>query len=154
MTVRKAIQRINRELSEIQREPPQNCTAGPSGDDIFKWQGMIVGPSGTPYEGGIFPLEITFPDNYPYMPPKIKFSINIYHPNIDSNGNICLDILKRKDWSASLTISKLLLSISSLMDQPNPDDPLVPNIAHVYKNDRTKFNEVAKEWTKQYAGGY
>ena len=154
MTARKAIQRINSELSEIQREPPQNCTAGPSGDDIFKWQGMIVGPSGTPYEGGIFPLEITFPDNYPYMPPKIKFSINIYHPNIDSNGNICLDILKRKDWSASLTISKLLLSISSLMDQPNPDDPLVPNIANVYKNDRTKFNEVAKEWTKQYAGGY
>ena len=150
MTSRKAIQRINRELNEIQREPPQNCTAGPLDDNIFKWQGIIVGPSGTPYEGGIFPVEIRFPDNYPYKPPKIKFSVNIYHPNVDSNGNICLDILN-KQWCAVLTISKVLLSISSLLDQPNPDDPLVPSIAEIFKHNRNKFNDVAREWTKQYA---
>merc|ERR1711885_85713 len=93
------------------------------------------GPDDSPYVGGIFFLNIHFPTDYPFKPPKINFTTRIYHPNINSNGAICLDILKDQ-WSPALTISKVLLSICSLLTDPNPDDPLVPEIAHIYKTDK------------------
>ena len=104
--------RIQKELSILVKDPPDNCSAGPSGDDLFHWEGTIIGPTETVYEGGIFNLDIQFPKNYPFKPPKVRFLTKIYHPNINSGGFICLDIFK-ENWSPALTISKVLLSICS-----------------------------------------
>lgn len=163
---------------------------GPVGEDAFHWQATILGPPDSPFEGhlqcllnwelwinilagGVFFLNINFPTDYPFKPPKFTFTTRIYHPNINSNGAICLDIL-RSQWSPALTVSKVslnftqlsrernismwclqvLLSICSLLCDPNPDDPLVPEIARLYKTDVAKYNECAKEWTKKYAMWY
>jgi ubiquitin-conjugating enzyme E2 D/E len=142
--------RIKKELDELNLSPPTNCSAGPQGDDLYKWQATIMGPEGSPYHGGIFFLKIEFPVDYPFKPPRIQFSTPIYHCNINSNGSICLDILKDK-WSPALTISKLLLSICSLMDDPNPNDPLVPEIADLLRKNRPLHDENAREMTMRYA---
>ena len=109
-----------------------------------------MGPEDSPYSGGVFFLNIHFPPDYPFKPPKCTFTTKIYHANINSNGAICLDILKDQ-WSPALTISKVLLSISSLLNDPNPDDPLVPEIATLYKNNRVQHDSSAREWTSRYA---
>ena len=149
--------------------PSRGGQAGWSGADKH-----LQGDS--PYSGGVFFLAIHFPTDYPFKPPKVNFTTRIYHPNINSNGSICLDIL-RDQWSPALTISKgttnwthlcaeelrqnmnlwlitcvlVLLSICSMLTDPNPDDPLVPEIAHVYKTDRSRYESTAREWTRKYA---
>ena len=145
-----ALKRLQKEVSEIQKDTPVNCSAGPNNNDLFNWEATIIGPTETPYEGGIFKLKILFPADYPFKPPKITFETPIYHPNIHANGGICLDILKDQ-WSPALNITKVLLSICSLLDEPNPDDPLMPEIAQLFKSNKTEFNRLAREHTIKYA---
>jgi len=148
--IKMSLKRINKELVDLGKDPPANCSAGPVGDDMFHWQATIMGPDESPYAGGVFFLDIHFPADYPFKPPKVHFTTRIYHCNINSNGGICLDILKDQ-WSPALTISKVLLSICSLLTDPNPDDPLVPDIAQLLKTDRARHDSTAREWTSKYA---
>ncbi|CAL5390035.1 unnamed protein product [Camellia sinensis] len=160
-----ASKRILKELKDLQKDPPTSCSAGPVAEDMFHWQATIMGPPDSPYAGGVFLVTIHFPPDYPFKPPKassksifshgiatVAFKTKVFHPNINSNGSICLDILKEQ-WSPALTISKVLLSICSLLTDPNPDDPLVPEIAHMYKTDRAKYETTARSWTQKYAMG-
>ena len=109
-----------------------------------------MGPEDSPYTGGVFFLNIHFPTDYPFKPPKLTFVTRIYHPNINSNGGICLDILKDQ-WSPALSITKVLLSICSLLADPNPNDPLELDIAKVYKTNKAEFDRIAREYTIKYA---
>ncbi len=144
------LKRLQKELKEIQTDPPENCSAGIVGDNFFEWEATIIGPKDTPYEGGMFQLSIHISSEYPFKPPQCRFRTKIYHPNINSSGQICLDILKNQ-WTPSLTISKMLLSILALMDQPNPDDPLVTEIANEMKHNVERYKTTARNWTIQYA---
>ena len=144
-----SLRRIKKELSEMQLDPPSNCSAGPVGEDMFSWTGTIMGPEDSPYMNGIFSVKIDFPSDYPFKSPRVIFITKIYHPNINATGAICLDILKEQ-WSPALTISKVLLSVCSLLTDPNPDDPLMPDIAKLYKVDKERYNAIAREWTMKY----
>lgn len=116
--------RIQKELAEITLDPPPNCSAGPKGENFYEWVSTILGPPGSVYEGGVFFLDIHFSPEYPFKPPKVTFRTRIYHCNINSQGVICLDILK-DNWSPALTISKVLLSICSLLTDCNPGKNLL-----------------------------
>lgn len=142
--------RIKREWCALQKEPVAYCSAGPAEDDLRHWKGTIVGPASSPYEGGLFKLNIRFPHDYPFQPPKVNFETKIFHPNISTSGDICLDVLKDQ-WSPALTISKILLSICSLLTDPNPDDPLVPEIAKMFKDKPIQYEMLARTWTEKYA---
>ena len=146
-----SIYRIKQELKTLQSDPPLSCSAGPVKDDYYHWNAFIYGPSDSPYEGGVFSLDIRFPIEYPFKPPKVKFKTRIYHPNINKYGSICLDILN-KSWSPALTTSKLLLSISSLLSDTNPEDPLDVGAANIYKANKEDFFNLAKTYTIKYAG--
>ena len=146
-----SIWRIRKELMNFNRDPPPICSAGPINEDnIFHWEATILGPWDTPYQGGIFFLNIHFPMNYPYEPPKCRFNTRIFHPNINSNGSISLNILQ-EDWYPNLTIDRILLCISALIADPYldpyPYGPLVPEIDHIYRTNRARFEAIAREWT-------
>uniref|UniRef100_UPI00358EA3C8 ubiquitin-conjugating enzyme E2 E1-like n=1 Tax=Myxine glutinosa TaxID=7769 RepID=UPI00358EA3C8 len=142
--------RIQKELADITLDPPPNCSATPKGDNMYEWRSTILGPPGSVYEGGIFFLDISFSTDYPFKPPKVTFRTRIYHCNINSHGMICLDILK-DNWSPALTISKVLLSICSLLTDANPADPLVGSIAKQYLTNRGEHDKTARQWTLRYA---
>ena len=145
-----AAKRIKKEMNELRKDAQTNCSAGPANDDLFEWKAVIMGPAESNYQGGVFHLIIRFPPDYPFKPPRVTFQTKIYHPNVNEKGGICLDILKDQ-WSPALTVSKVLLSISSLLTDPNPDDPLVPDIARQYISNRGLYNQTAKDWTQKYA---
>jgi ubiquitin-conjugating enzyme E2 D/E len=146
-----SLKRITKELKDLGKDPPSNCSAGPKAENnMYQWQATIMGPAKSAYEGGVFGLAIEFPQEYPFKPPKVKFTTRVYHCNVNAQGGICLDILK-DNWSPALTISKVLLSICSLLTDPNPDDPLVPEIAKEFKDNRAKHDKTAREWTLKYA---
>ncbi|KAL0436743.1 UNVERIFIED_CONTAM: Constitutive photomorphogenesis protein 10 [Sesamum radiatum] len=156
--------RIQKEMAELSMDPPPDCSAGPKGDNLYHWVAtglihlvvlfdvliFVKMVDGTPYEGGIFFLDITFPSDYPFKPPKVVFKTRIYHCNVDSAGNVSLDILK-DGWSPALTISKVLVALRSIFTNPDAYKPLVQGIAHLYLADRLKHDELAAEWTLRFA---
>ena len=144
------VKRLNQELKDLQENPIENCSAGPIKDNIQEWQATIFGPTETPYQGGVFTVIIKFTDEYPFKAPLVYFHTPIYHCNINKKGGICLDILN-KNWSPAFTTGKLLLSICSLLAQPNPDDPLVPSIADLYVKNKDFHDFKAREYTALYA---
>ncbi|XP_065905279.1 ubiquitin-conjugating enzyme E2-24 kDa-like isoform X1 [Dysidea avara] len=144
------VKRLQRELLEVDQSPLPSCNASPKGGNLFQWVATITGPPDTPYEGGTFFVELTFSPEYPFKPPKVIFRTKIYHCNINSQGMVCLDILKEQ-WSPAFSIKKILLSISYLLQQCNPDDPLVGSIATQFINDRRTHDKIARNWTKRYA---
>ena len=146
-----ALRRLQREISELENDIPMGCSAYPVEEtDLFNWSAIIVGPEGSPFEGGTFSLNIEFTQEYPFKAPKVTFTTKIFHPNINAAGNICLDILKDQ-WSPALSVAQLLLSISSLLTDANPADPLEPEIARMYLNDKSQYECIARQWTREYA---
>ncbi|KAJ5708582.1 Ubiquitin carrier protein [Penicillium malachiteum] len=142
--------RIIKETERLMAEPVPGINAVPHEDNLRYFDVSIHGPAQSPYEGGIFRLELFLPDDYPMTPPKIRFLTKIYHPNIDRLGRICLDVLKN-NWSPALQIRTILLSIQALLGAPNPDDPLANDVAQRWKDDEPAAIQTAKEWTRTHA---
>mmetsp|Transcript_97133 Transcript_97133/g.274585 ORF Transcript_97133/g.274585 Transcript_97133/m.274585 type:complete len:153 (+) Transcript_97133:121-579(+) len=142
--------RIEKETQKLDAEPPPGVSAVPDKDNYRYFHIRMQGPSGTPYENGVYALELFLPEGYPMEPPKVRFLTKIYHPNIDKLGRICLDVLKDK-WSPALQIRTVLLSIQALLSAPEPSDPLDTTVADHFTQNRREAEEVAREWNRMYA---
>ncbi|KAG8913183.1 Ubiquitin-conjugating enzyme E2 4 [Tulasnella sp. 417] len=110
-----------------------------------------MGPPDSPYATGVFFLDVKFPEEYPVKPPKVSFITKIYHPGIDSDGSFRLNILQ-DHWAPRVTLSEVLISIYSMLAEPDPDDALESEIAELYRTDKTQFEQKAREWTRMIIG--
>lgn len=116
---------------------------------------LLKGPKNTPYEEGKFRLMVTMPREYPDDPPSVKFLTRIYHPNIENNNrkcdwDICLDLLDT-NWKPTYNLSKIFEYICHLLENPNPNDPLSPDVNSVYQRNHDEYLSTAKQWVKKYA---
>jgi ubiquitin-conjugating enzyme E2 N len=143
-------QRIIKETKKLESDPIVGIYAIPVPENPRYFNVSISGPKDSPYEGGLFKLQLYLPEEYPMVPPKCLFMTKIYHPNIDFLGRICLDILKT-NWSPALQIRAVLLSIQSLLNEPNTADPLNEKVNEHWLRDKKDAEKTAREWTLKYA---
>ncbi|OAO17207.1 ubiquitin-conjugating enzyme E2 [Blastocystis sp. ATCC 50177/Nand II] len=136
--------RLLRDLKNLKKDPPNGIAAAPIENNIYKWEGVIIGPDDSPFEGGVFKLLLEFQDNYPNSAPAVKFITKIFHPNVYGDGRICLDILQNQ-WSPVYDVSAVLLSIQSLLTDPNPLSPANYEAARLYTENRTEYNRRVKQ---------
>ncbi|EGG14123.1 ubiquitin-conjugating enzyme E2 [Cavenderia fasciculata] len=125
--------RLQSELMGLMMAGITGISAFPNSDNIFNWVGTIQGASGTVYENLEYKMSLQFPTDYPFKPPVVKFETACFHPNVDVQGNICLDILKDK-WTPVYNVRTLLLSIQSLLGEPNNESPLNSYAASIWDN--------------------
>eukprot|EP01113_Clastostelium_recurvatum_P038064 TRINITY_DN5636_c0_g1_i2.p1 TRINITY_DN5636_c0_g1~~TRINITY_DN5636_c0_g1_i2.p1 ORF type:complete len:195 (-),score=56.37 TRINITY_DN5636_c0_g1_i2:44-583(-) len=142
--------RLQSELMQLMMSSSKDISAFPDGDNLLNWVGTISGPIGTVYEGLTYKLSLSFPTGYPYTAPTVKFTTPCYHPNVDQFGNICLDILKDK-WSAVYNVRTLLLSIQSLLGEPNNDSPLNGAAAMQWDNQEEYKKTLHKKYQEAQA---
>ncbi|XP_050731140.1 ubiquitin-conjugating enzyme E2 T-like [Eriocheir sinensis] len=148
------VKRLQKECQQLKESPPVGVACWPEGDNLGIFRAVIRGEEDTVYDGGIFHLEMEVPERYPFHPPKVRFLTKVYHPNIDSAGRICLDLLKMPpsgSWRPIHNLSSVLTSVRLLLSSPNPEDPLMTDIAEEYQLRRTQYEATAKEWTAKYA---
>ncbi|KAG5253835.1 hypothetical protein OIU76_020463 [Salix suchowensis] len=127
------LKRLQSELMALMMSGESGISAFPEGDNIFCWKGTIKGSKDTVFEGTEYKLSLSFPNDYPFKSPKVKFETSCFHPNVDIYGNICLDILQDK-WSSAYDVRTILLSIQSLLGEPNTSSPLNTQAAQLWSN--------------------
>lgn len=129
------MKRLQTELRQLMMAPPDlGVSAFPDGETFFQWVATMAAPKDSPYTGVKFRLRLQFGEDYPFKPPKVTFVTPIFHPNVSiQDGHICLDILQDK-WSASYSVQSLLLSIRSLLTDPNNASPLNTEAANLWSD--------------------
>ncbi|KAL0222798.1 hypothetical protein P9112_002188 [Eukaryota sp. TZLM1-RC] len=156
--------RLLKEYKQMTVNPPENITAGPiSEDNFFKWQFSLLGPPGSLYESGYFSGIIDFPRDYPFSPPKLKFTTPILHPNVYPTGEVCMSILHNQvdpsgyekateQWTPGSSVATILVSLLSLLSDPAFDSPANPDAAVMYRNNPTEYIKVVQQCVRQSLG--
>ncbi|KAL5722446.1 E2 ubiquitin-conjugating enzyme [Ranunculus cassubicifolius] len=143
--------RLFKEYKEVQREKVVDSDIQLVCDDsnIFKWTALVKGPSETPFEGGVFQLAFSVPEQYPLQPPQVRFLTKIFHPNVHfKTGEICLDILKNA-WSPAWTLQSVCRAIIALMAHPEPDSPLNCDSGNLLRSgDMRGYQSMARMYTR------
>ncbi len=165
---RKTLHRIRREWIHAQRSPIPGITTQPIGesdDDMFHWTGSMIGPEGSPYQGGIFNVDIVLPHNYGLKPPLCRFTTKLFHPNISPEAyhpidcpgggeievNILIDGPGDGLWNPALSIPTVLLSIQSLLTDPNPIQAVNGDAGRMLRDNSDLYNRTVQEWVRDYA---
>ncbi|KAJ1879770.1 Ubiquitin-conjugating enzyme E2 C [Kickxella alabastrina] len=141
--------RLQSELMTLMMSKLSGISAFPHSDNMLNWAGTIEGAEGTVYAGLKYKLRLVFPSDYPFTAPTITFDTPCWHPNVDERGNICLDILKEK-WSAVYNVQTILLSLQTLLGDPNPDSPLNGQAAQLWE-DQVEYKRVLLKHYKDSA---
>ncbi|KAF2646624.1 ubiquitin-conjugating enzyme [Massarina eburnea CBS 473.64] len=157
--------RLFKEYRSLSSDPPEGITAGPiDEEDMFLWEALIQGPEGTPFEGGVFPAELKFPKDYPLAPPKMKFLVDVWHPNVYTNGEVCISILHppgddplhyekaSERWSPVQSVEKILISVMSMLAEPNDESPANVDAARMWREKREEYEDIVRKNVKKSLG--
>lgn len=160
-----ALRRLMAEYKQLTLNPPEGIIAGPINEDnFFEWEALIVGPEGTCFEGGVFPAKLIFPADYPLSPPKMQFACEMFHPNIYPDGRVCISILhapgddpmgyesSAERWSPVQSVEKILLSVVSMLAEPNDESGANVDAAKIWREDREQFKKIAERIVRKTLG--
>lgn len=159
-----AYKRLMLEYRELTVNPPEGITVGPLDEDnFFEWEALVMGPPGTEYEGGVFTARLKFPPDYPLNPPKMRFISDMWHPNIYKNGEVCISILHAGDdpthyekaeerWSPVQSVEKILISVMSMLAEPNDESPANIDAAKMWRHSREAFKSRVAETVRKSLG--
>lgn len=154
------------EYKQLINDPPEGISAGPVDEekDFFTWECLIQGPEGTPYEGGIFSASLKFPNDYPLSPPVMKFTSPIYHPNVYKDGTVCISILHApgddpnmyelasERWSPIQSVEKILISVMSMLSEPNDESGANIDASKMWRDNRQEFNRIVRKQVRETLG--
>jgi ubiquitin-conjugating enzyme E2 G2 len=160
-----AYKRLMHEAKQLATDPPDGIAAGlVSADNLFLWNVVIVGPDDTPYEAGLFTATLSFPRDYPFSPPKMKFTCPMWHPNVYASGEVCISILhppgadqfgyeaECERWTPSQSIEKILLSVMSMLAEPNTESGANIDAAKEYRDRRGDFEQRVRGLVRETLG--
>jgi len=143
--------RLQKELADL-RERGMRTFQDVQVDEanLLIWEGLLL-PDKPPYNKGAFRIQITFPNDYPFKPPSVLFKTKIYHPNIDENGQVCLDVIHSEHWKPATKVETVITSLIKLINEPEPSHPLRSDLAEEFEKNKKKFLKAAEDYTKKYA---
>lgn len=148
------LRQLSRAISpDINRYPTYNISYRAIDGDIRRGLAAIAGPPGTAFEGGVFFLRVSLPETYPRTPMRMRFLTRMYHPNISSRGEIHAAFLNASDWSPIITVESALISISSLLADPQCGAVCEPDVVEVYETDMPRYEETVRYFVEMYATG-
>ncbi|ODV90735.1 hypothetical protein CANCADRAFT_110045 [Tortispora caseinolytica NRRL Y-17796] len=160
-----ASRRLLKEYKQLLTDTPDGISAGPIDENnMFEWECIIQGPDGTPYEGGVFPAILKFPSDYPLNPPTMKFTTPLFHPNVYQDGTVCISILHppgddphmyetaAERWSPIQSVEKILLSVMSMLSEPNPESGANIDACKMFRDDLPGFKAVVRTNIRQSLG--
>jgi len=160
-----ALKRLAKEYRELTQHTPEGVASGPiSEDNLLEWEALITGPEGTCYDGGCFHSKLTFPRDYPLNPPTMQFTSPLWHPNIYPDGSVCISILHPpgedkygyektcERWSPVQSVEKILLSVISMLAEPNDESPANIDAAKMWRTDKEAFAKKADECVRKSIG--
>ncbi|KAI1795440.1 ubiquitin-conjugating enzyme/RWD-like protein [Ganoderma leucocontextum] len=144
------LRRLMRELNELRTNPPDGIRVVVNEDNMLDVTGIVEGPEGTPYAGGYFRVRFNFTEEFPAAPPKCWFATKIFHPNVSTAGEICVNTLK-KDWKSSYGIGHILVTVKCLLIYPNPESALDEEAGKLLLEDYNSYCERARLITSVHA---
>ncbi|CAI9715494.1 Hypothetical predicted protein [Octopus vulgaris] len=145
-----ATRRLNKELTELKTGINKSyCEINPDRSNILLWNCLLV-PDNPPYNKGAFKIQIEFPAEYPFKPPRITFQTKIYHPNVDEKGQVCLPIISAENWKPASKMDQVIEALLALVNDPEPEHPLRADLAEEFTKDKKKFLKNAEEHTKKF----
>lgn len=150
MSIPLRVQRLKEDRKNWNRNKPFGFSAGPvrnqdGTNDLGKWRVLIPGPPKTPWEDGRFQVFLTFPQDYPRKPPTARFKPVIFHPNVYTDGQVCLTLINPDNWAASTSVSDIVHGLQTFLAEPNENDPANSTAGAMYKNNRSGYiNKVRK----------
>ncbi|KAM0672826.1 ubiquitin-conjugating enzyme E2 [Ordospora colligata] len=139
-----AKRRLMKDLRTVRTSLDKTIFAEPLEDDLMTWVAVVFGPEETPFESGTFSLVLKFPESYPQDPPNVKFISEMFHPNIYPSGDLCLDILSNR-WNPSYDVMGVLISIQSLLNDPNTKSPANLDAASLFSSDPDAYAKRVKQ---------